>query len=78
MKDTTKIHLSAEDHDIEIVLPTGKKFLFQYREESGLVDLCAEPLTGVTVYGKDAKLLTSASAVEQICIGIHRHNSEKD
>jgi hypothetical protein len=72
LKDTWKLHLSERDHDIEVTLPTGKKILFQYREESGLVDICAEPLTGVTVYGKDAKMLTSASAVEQICIGIHR------
>ncbi len=62
---------AQEDHDVEIFLPTGGRLLFQYREETGLVDLCCEP-TGLTAWDKGGNGLCSASDVAQVCIGVHR------
>ena len=71
------IKLEAKDHDIELLLPTGRRLLLQYREESGLVDICFKP-TGLTVWqGDDVSGSLCSANAWQLCIGVHRdHKGE--
>lgn len=69
--DDMQIVLAAKDHDLRIVLPTGRKILIQYREETGIVDICTDP-TGITVLDRKSNFLSETSEGHQIILGVHR------